>query len=243
MNRILLLTSCNRIKQTIFALTVNSYVIRKPFHLIVSDGSTYNSNWEEQKNIHNYWHDEIFEKNYCSDIKLFEPYIKLLPNIISYKIIHSYPKMPKQVGESSLLNLGISQATTLINDSVCIKINGVVMLKFDLFEDVENVFTKEKKELYLFGRTNAMDQISTRVFGFVPTTLSQAIAKSSWAGWYEYEAKQKEFSGEISNWMEFKMKDTVNQYIDTNSIHHTHQDETSVLLDEGNKHNYKNIIF
>jgi hypothetical protein len=240
-NRILLMTSCNRIKQTLFALTLDSYVIKKPFHVIIADGSSLGRTWEEEKYAHEYWQDDIFAKNYCSDISLFDTYINLLPNIISYKIIHSSPKMPKQIGEASLLNLGISQACTLIKDPICIKTNGVVMLNYDLFEFVEDQLINNKKEFYLIRRTNAMEQPSTRVFGFRPQKLSAAITNSSWNEWYEYESCTLENHGKVSNWMEFKMMDVLKKYYKNEEIHDTNSEERDILLDGGNMHNYKNL--
>ena len=241
-DRVLIMTSCNRIKQTLLALTVDSYVINKPFHAVISDGSSFGKTWEQEKQCHQYWNDEIFEKNYCSDITLFNDYLASLPNIISYRVIHSSPKIPKQIGEATLLNLGIAQASTLTKDPICIKTNGVVMLKYDLFEDVESMLKLNNKDVYVFGRTNAMDQISTRVFGFRGNSLSQAIIKSSWDGWYEYESAELENSGVISNWMEFKMRDTLQNHLGFDKVYHTEKDESGVLLDRGSVHNYKNIL-
>jgi len=52
-NLILLLTSCNRIKQVMLALTINSFVIKKPFHVIIADSSTPEILIENGVNMHN----------------------------------------------------------------------------------------------------------------------------------------------------------------------------------------------
>lgn len=239
-NKVLLLTSCNRIKQTLLALTINSYIIKEPFHLIISDGSSFGETWEQNKSIHSYWHDEVFEKNYCSDITLFEKYIKLIPNILSYKIIHAYPKLPKQIGEASLLNLGIAQAANTIPNSICVKINGVVMLKYNIFKDIETIFNNENKDIYLYSRTNMNDQISTRVFGFRPEILSPVITKKSWDGWYEYPSIQKENIGVRTKWIELQVKQMLDNEL-LGKVYHSGFDESIPLLDEGKKHNYNNL--
>ena len=88
-NRILLLTSCNRIKQVLLALTINSYVIKDPFHLIIADSSTPNISNLDGSSMHDMEpYNHINKNNYCSDISLFEKYINILQrknmNIIIY---------------------------------------------------------------------------------------------------------------------------------------------------------------
>jgi hypothetical protein len=195
----------------------------------------------EAEPIHSYWRDEIFEKNYFPDITIFEKYIKLLPNIKSYKIVHSFPKMPKQLGESSLLSLGFAQAATYIPDAICIKTNGVVIMKYDIFEDVERAFEDESKDIYFNVRTNIGDQVSTRIFGFRANSLSAAVVTSSWDGWYEHPAIKLESIGVRTNWMEFKMEDVVKKHLGEDRIYYSGEDETRYLLDEGSRHNYNNL--
>lgn len=227
-NKILLLTSCNRIKQVILALTINSYIIKNPFHLIIADSSTPDISNLDGSNMHNMEpYNHINKSNYCSDISLFEKYIKLLPNIISYKIIHVSPRLEKAQGDAVLITLGLTQASLIgsisTKDNYCIKLSGVAIMKDDLLSNLDEVL--KHKDALTFHRSGfGHGEYSTRVFGCRPEIVSCITQKSGWINWVNAQAGDTEF----------RLAEILNNNI-PDRILYTQKDE-SCLLDNGGCH-------
>ena len=87
---ILLLTSCNRIKQTLLSLSLNVQTIKEPFSIIIVDSSTPGISASQMCTQHQNEdpYNVVKPHNYCSDInllydaqkyfnkgKIFAPYI------------------------------------------------------------------------------------------------------------------------------------------------------------------------
>lgn len=225
-NKILLVTSCNRIKQVILALTINSQIIRDRFHLIIADSSTPNLTNGEGILIHNSEpYNHITEENYCSDINLFEDYIRLLPNVISYNIIHTSPRLEKTKGDAALITLGLSQASIIgspeSRENYCLKLTGVSILKDDILSNLDE--TLMDKTVLTFHRSHfGHGEYSTRVFGCNPNELSPVLQKSGWTEWINPQAGDTEF----------RFADIINTRIPEDKIFYTGKDE-SCLLDNG----------
>jgi hypothetical protein len=229
-NRILLVTSCNRIKQVILAITINSYLIKEKFHLIIADSSTPNLSPQEGFSMHNQEpYNHITEINYCPDVSLFDKHISILPNIISHRIIHVSPRLEKAQGDASLITLGLSQASLIgsrdTRENYCLKLTGVSILTKDLLSDLDK--SLEDKDVLTFHRSHfGHGEYSTRIFGCRPAELSTVLQKSGWMKWINPEAGDTEF----------RFADIINESIHQDRILYTKRDE-SCLLDNGGNSN------
>lgn len=222
-SRILLLTSCNRIKQTVFALIVNSYIIGKKFSVIVSDGSTTQLLEEDALEMHKQTdtYNYVSKFNYCSDITLFERHIKLIPNITDYKILHVRPRMDKEQGEMNLIALGLSQASIMGNSiagktNVCLKLSGVEIMNYNLLADLPNLLKDCDVLTYQFNNND----YSTRIFGCRPEILSKLIMDEGWHGWIDKRFK----------FVEEKFSTLINKRIQPNRINKLGKGENHICL-------------
>jgi hypothetical protein len=225
-NKILLVTSCNRIKQTILAITINSYIIKDKFHLIIADSSTPGLSVGDALVMHNKEpYNHITEESYCSDLNLFDEYLRLLPNIISYKVIQVSPRLEKAQGDASLITIGLAQASLIgsneAQENYCIKLTGVSILSEDILSDLDK--TLKDKDVLTFHRSHfGHGEYSTRVFGCRPNTLGQVLQKAGWRKWVNPQAGDTEF----------RFADIINEGIPQDRILYTGKDE-SCLLDNG----------
>jgi hypothetical protein len=225
-NKILLITSCNRIKQTILAITINSYIIKDKFHLIIADSSTPGLSAEDGLIMHNKEpYNHITKESYCSNLNLFDEYIKLLPNITSYKVIHVSPRLEKAQGDASLITIGLAQASLIgsigAQENYCLKLTGVSILNEDILSDLDK--NLKDKDVLAFHRSHfGHGEYSTRVFGCRPNTLGPALQKAGWRKWVNPQAGDTEF----------RFADIINEFIPSDRILYTGKDE-SCLLDNG----------
>ena len=222
-----ILTSCNRVEQVCLALSVNSRIINKPFHLIIADGSTpkldvnsaiYMHRGDDPYNL-------INENNYNSNWKLFEEHIKTLPNVIDYRIINQTPRLEKQVGEAELMMLGTS-AAAMMGSKYGIKLTGVCHLKRNPFDEVLG-----EQSVYTWKRTG-YSQRSTRVVMFKPDDFSSVLAQSGYKDWvYTYD------------FIERKLEKIVNNLLPAHKINHMDLDERDIIVDEGiGRNDHREII-
>lgn len=226
-NLILLLTSCNRIKQVLLALTINSFIIKKPFHVIIADSSTpnvLNQNGVDMHNKEPYNHINL--NNYCSDISLFND-IDKIKNVISHKIIHLSPRLEKVQGDATLITLGLSQAALIGNDNAknnyCLKLSGVAILREDILSDLPTIL--ENYDAMTFHRSHfGHGEYSSRVFAGRPEVLASATLKAGWKNWINPQ------SGDT----EFRLADILNGYLNDRVLY-TKKDEFC-LLDNGGCH-------
>lgn len=190
---ILLLTSCNRIKQTLFALSLNAQTIKEKFSVIISDNST---NYKDSGicDLHQAEdpYNVVKPYNYCSDISLLheaqDMFKSYYPHIEDFKVIHSSPRLTKQVGEATLISLGLSQAALMgsrqhgLEKNFCMKINGVSILKWDVVSKLPELL--ENSGVLTYHRANIGGyERSTRVFACRPEELNATLIKEGWYNW------------------------------------------------------------
>jgi len=222
-NKILLLTSCNRIKQVILGLTINSYIIKEPFHLVIADSSTPTLSLEDGVNSHNKEpYNHVTQKNYCSDIFLFEKYINFLPNVISYKMIHVSPRIEKVQGDASLITIGLAQASLIgdikTKENFCLKLTGVAILRDDILSNLDSVLAN--KDVLTYHRSHfGHGEYSSRVFGCRPEVVSSITQKAGWLNWVNPRAGDTEF----------RLADIINNYIPADRILYTKKDESCLI--------------
>lgn len=215
----LVLTSCNRINQILFAIAVNKEIIKEDFNLIVVDCSTPHLDANNAINMHR--GDDPYNliniQNYNPNWTMIEEYVKTISKIREFKIIHVDPRMNKQVGEAYLVALGVT-AATLMGSKYIIKLTGVCHLKYDIFERFGELIGDHG--VATWKRTGLPDQKSTRVFIGKPDELTIAIAKAGFYEWvYEYDVIERKF------------QKITNKYID--KCNHIDLDEADIIVDEG----------
>lgn len=215
----LILTSCNRIDQILFAIAVNKEIIKEDFNLVVADCSTPHLDASNAINMHrgDDPYNLINNQNYNPNWTIIEDYVKTIPKIKEFKIIHVDPRMNKQVGEAYLVALGVT-AATLMGSKYIIKLTGVCHLKYDIFEKFSELIGDHG--VATWERTGLPEQKSTRVFMGKPDELTIAIAKAGFYEWvYEYDVIERKF------------QKIVNKYID--KCNHINLDEADIIVDEG----------
>lgn len=221
---VLLLTSCNRIKQTIFALTLNSYIIQKPFSVIITDCSTPNLSVDDgvklQKTSDAYNHIESY--NYFSDYNIFEDSIKYIKNIIDYKILHFTPWMPKEMGDTIMITLGLSQASLLKNidndkNIYCLKLSGSTILKNDILSTLNEILNNVDILVHHFNK----DWYSTKIFSCRPNIISKLLIDASYSNWIDNGTK----------FVEQKFTEIIKSNI-LNRIHVSENSETQICLNQ-----------
>lgn len=227
-NNVLVLTSCNRVKQVLFALTINSYIIKEKFSVVIADSSTPHLGPESGFKMHNSDdpYNLINTSNYCSDLSLFDQYIKLLPNVKDYKLIHVSPRMTKQVGDATLTALGMAQAALtggykVKKSPLAMKITGVCVMYYDLLSQLPELL--KNKDALTFHRTNiGGNQRSTRIFACRPDVVVPLMMKFGWNRWVS----------ETAGYFEDKFADMLNENI-PDRINYMGTDEQGILVDGG----------
>lgn len=233
-NNILLLTSCNRVKQVILALTVNSYIIKEPFHLVIADSSTPYVNPADGVRMHNNEpYNHVNDKNYCSDVNLFVDGISQLKNILSYNIIHVRPRLEKGQGDATLITVGLSQASLIgsldTKDNFCLKLTGVAILRQDILSNLGDLLAD--KDVVTYHRSHfGHGEYSSRVFGCRPDVVSSVTQKAGWLNWVYTGAGDTEF----------RLADILNNSI-KERVHYTGKDE-NCLIDNTRQSIYNHII-
>jgi hypothetical protein len=227
---ILLLTSCNRIKQVLLSLSLNAQIIQGKFSVIIADNSTTHLSADEMCRIHD-WDDPynvVKPHNYCSDVELLYSASQYFPEIEEFKVIHTTPRLIKQRGESTLIGLGLMQASMMGNrqednpKNFCLKLTGTSILKQDILSSLPNIL--ENHSVVTWHRTNIGGyERSTRIFGCRPDEMSQIISRQGWRQWCDDDPAgilEQRFARIISNEIPEK-------------IFYTGHDESGYLLEGG----------
>jgi hypothetical protein len=226
---ILLLTSCNRIKQVLLSLSLNAQIIKKPFSVVIIDCSTPQIDAETMCKLHdlNDPYNLVKPYNYCSDVNLLYEGHKYFPNIEEYKVIHYSPRLEKQRGEATSIALGLMQASLIGNrtykteKNFCLKLTGTSILCQDELSKLPQYL--EDSDVVTWHRTNiGGEQRSTRIFGCRPEILSSLITNEGWYNWCD----------DNSAVLETRFADIINKKIPTR-INYVRKDETGVLLEGG----------
>jgi hypothetical protein len=215
----LVLTSCNRIDQVLFAISVNKEIIKEDFNLIVVDCSTPHLDANSAINMHTSDdpYNLVNNYNYNPNWTIIEDYVKTIQKIKEFKIIHVEPRMNKQVGEAYLVGLGVT-AAALMGSKYIIKLTGVCHLKYDIFKMFNELIGDYG--VATWKRTGFPEQKSTRVFIGKPDELTIALVKAGFYEWvYEY------------NIVERKFEKIINKYIYKSN--HMDLHERDIIVDEG----------
>lgn len=225
---ILLLTSCNRIKQVLLSLSINAQIIKERFSVIIVDSSTPDKSSGEMCQQHDNEdpYNFVKEYNYCSDTNLLYQAHQYFPNIDHFKVIHFSPRMNKQRGEANSIALGLTQAALMGNirkqgeENYCLKITGVSILKQDIISKLPSLLND--KDILTWHRSNiGGSQRSTRVFGCRPNVMSKLILDYGWDNFID-----------DTSFMEDKLA-KISQEIPSNRLNYTGRDEHDVLLEGG----------
>jgi hypothetical protein len=214
----LVLTSCNRIDQILFAIAVNKEIIKEDFNLVVADCSTPYKNKEDSISMHKSDdpYNLINEKNYNPNWELIQEYVNTIPKIRDFRIIHLEPRLSKQVGEANLTSLGLN-AAALLGSKYAVKLTGVCHLKYDIFEKLKEYI---EDNIAATWRRTSFPQKSTRVFACRPDKLNYMFMDAGFSEWiHEYD------------FLERKFERILNKNID--SINHMDIDERDIIVDEG----------
>jgi len=224
-HNVLMVTSCNRIKQVLLALSINYQIIKKPFSLIIVDSSTPEISDESMLRIlqSEDSYNKVNSDNYCSDVNLLYDAEKYFPDLESFKVIHTHPRLTKQEGEATLIALGLTQAA-LVGDRIrdkqnyCLKLTGTSILNYDALTPLKSMLSKD--DVVTWHRTNIGGfERSTRVFGCRPEVLGSLILNEGWYRWCS-----------DNSFLEYKFAELLNTKI-PDRINYTKSDDASVLLE------------
>lgn len=228
----LVVTSCNRAEQICLAIAVNKEIIKNNFNIIIADGSTPHLNVVDGVAMHNGDdpYNSIKHENYNPNYDLIEQYIKTIPKIKNYRIIHTSPRLDKQTGEATLTSQGILAAANL-GSKYAVKLTGVCHLKYDVFENIEQ--RMGESAVMTWGRTgfSPIKQRSTRVFAVRPDVYMSMLSKESYYGWIR-----------CYDWIErrFAKLNKINKNI-VNPID-LPLDERDIIADGGFLHNIRSFL-
>jgi hypothetical protein len=177
----LVLTSCNRVEQICLAIAVNKEIIKENFNLVVADGSTPHLDVYSGINMHQSDdpYNLINQSNYNPNYQLIEDYVKTVPNIKNYRIIHMSPRLDKQTGEANLTAQGLLAAANL-GSKYAIKLTGVCNLKYNVFSTLSE--RMGERAIMTWKRTG-FSQRSTRVFAVRPDLYTGMLASEGYYGW------------------------------------------------------------
>lgn len=223
---ILLLTSCNRIKQVLLSLSLNAQTIKEKFSVIIVDSSTPGLDPESMCNQHQAEdpYNVVKTYNYCSDVNLLYEAHKYFPNIEEFKVIHTAPRLVKQRGESTSVALGLMQAALMgerdrDKQNYCLKLTGTSILQYDILTELPTLL--ENSDALTWHRANIGGyERSTRIFGCRPDILTSHIAKESWFDWVDDNSGV--FEQRFARFLTRVIPDRIN---------YTGNDENGVLLE------------
>jgi len=216
----LVLTSCNRIDQICLAIAVNKEIIKDRFNLVVADGSTPHLSASEAVEMHN--GDDpyslINSNNYNPNYELIEQYVRTIPKIKEFRIVHVSPRLDKQTGEATLTAQGLLAAANL-GSKYALKLTGVCNLKYDVFQ----TFNERMGDgAVMTWKRSGFDQRSTRVFAVRPDIYMGMLATEGHYGWVRcYDFIERRF-----NKLNMKHQDIVNPI-------ELQLDESDIIVDEG----------
>lgn len=225
---VLILTSCNRIKQTLLSLSLNAQTIKQPFSVVIMDMSTPNVPADVQ--CHQHELEDVYNVvktyNYCNDVNLFHTAKVYFPNVIDFKVIHFSPRLLKQRGDSTLMAMGFMQASLmgdrhLDKQNYALKLTGTSILKWDILSALPNLLANH--DAVTWHRANiGGEERSTRIVGCRPDVVAGVIAKEGW----------KEYVDDDLGILEQRFARILNRHI-PDRINYTGNDESGLLLEGG----------
>jgi hypothetical protein len=225
---IILLTSCNRIKQVLLSLSINAQIIKEKFSVVIVDSSTPDIDAETACSQHQGEdaYNVVKPYNYSSDVNLLYEAHKHFPQIEQFKVIHFNPRLVKQRGEATSVALGLTQAALMGDRNIdsqnyCLKLTGTSILKYDILSELP-VYLSEKDVLTWHRANIGGYERSTRIFGCRPDVLSSHIVKEGWSNWCDDTTGV--FEQRFAKFIERTIADRVN---------YTGNDENGLLLEGG----------
>ena len=227
---VLLLTSCNRIKQTLLSLSLNAQIIKERFSVVIVDSSTPHLDAEtactqiQSEDPYNV----VKPYNYCADVNLLYDAHKWFPQVEEFKVIHFQPRLLKQRGEATSVALGLTQAA-LIGDrqhsdkqNFCLKLTGTSILTKDLLSTLPTELSY--KDVLTWHRANIGGyERSTRIFGCRPDVLVSNIVKEGWSNWCD----------DTTGIFEQRFARFIEKTIPQDRINYTDKSEDGFLLEGG----------
>jgi len=243
MTNVLVLTSCNRIKQVLLALSLNAQTIKDKFSVVICDNSTPGVPAEEAVKIHESTdpYNLVKPHNYCSDISLLQTAHKYFPNIEEFRVLHMSPCLKKQQGEAALTALGFMLASLLgkrverstgkgeklyrdhDTQNFALKLTGVAPLKRDILSELPEILAHKK--VITWHRT-CSPMMSTRIMGGRPEVLSKLFAEAGWHDWMD----DRIFSEDRDDVIEQRYATLLNKHVEGGFVHYTGEDEWPYLL-------------
>jgi hypothetical protein len=225
---IILLTSCNRIKQVLLSLSINAQIIKEKFSVVIVDSSTPDIDAEtackqhQDEDVYNV----VKPYNYSSDINLLYEAHKHFPQIEQFKVIHYNPRVVKQRGEATSVALGLTQAALMGDREIdrqnyCLKLTGTSILKYDILSQLP-IYLSDKDVLTWHRANIGGYERSTRIFGCRPDVLSSHIVKEGWSNWCDDTTGV--FEQRFAKFIERTIGDRIN---------YTGNDENGLLLEGG----------
>lgn len=224
----LLLTSCNRIKQVLLSLSLNSQIIQNKFNVVIVDCSTPDADADsmcatmDMQDPYN----KVKPYNYCSDINLLYEAHKYFDNIEDFRVIHHQPRLIKQPGEATLTALGLMQSVLMGSrgcqkENYCLKLTGSSILRYDILSELKLHLKTE--DVMIWHRQNiGGEERSTRIFGCKPAILSSYILQEGWSNWCD----------DVNGIFELRFARFVKKYL-PHTTHYTGLDESGALLEGG----------
>ena len=224
----LMLTSCNRIKQVLLSLSLNSQIIKNKFSVVIVDCSTPDSDADsmcatmDMQDPYNV----VKPYNYCADLSLLYEAHKYFDNIEDFRVIHHEPRLIKQPGDATLTALGLMQSALLGNrecqkQNYCLKLTGTSILKYDVLSELEDHLATD--DVITWHRTNVGgEERSTRIFGCKPEILSSCILQEGWSNWCD----------DLTGIFELRFARIINKHL-PDTVNYTGLDENGVLLEGG----------
>lgn len=225
---ILMLTSCNRIKQTLLSLSINAQVIKQPFAILIIDCSTPELDATTACNMHDISdpYNVVKEYNYCSDVQLLYDAAKFFPQALDYKVIHISPRLQKQQGEATMVAVGLQMAAMMGNrqdkgSNFVLKLTGTSILKFDVFSELPQRLANA--DIMTMHRANiGGPERTTRIFGCRPENMCGVFAKHGYMDYVE----------DLTGIYEQRIARIINADI-PDRIFYTGEDENTYLLEGG----------
>lgn len=226
---ILLLTSCNRIKQVLLSLSINAQIIKEKFSVVIVDSSTPEIDVEQACTIHQGEdpYNVVKPYNYCSDVQLLYEASRWFPEIEQFKVIHFSPRLTKQRGEATSVALGLTQAAIMGDrgknkQNYCLKLTGTSILMQDLLSNLPEKLVD--KDVITWHRANIGGyERSTRIFGCKPEAIVSHIVKEGWSDWCD----------DASGIFEQRFARFVERTLGSEKINYTTKSEDGFLLEGG----------
>lgn len=225
---VLILTSCNRIKQTLLSLSINAQTIRQPFGVVILDMSTPNIDADQQCNQHQAEdpYNVVKNYNYCNDVDLLYSASQYFHNIIDFKVIHFRPRLIKQRGDSTLMAMGFMQAAImgdrhLARQNYALKLTGTSILKWDVLSELPTMLADHDAVTWHRAFIGGYER-TTRCIGGKPEILAGLIARTGWNDYVDDSTGilEQRFARMLENNLPGR-------------INYTGQDENGLLLEGG----------